>query len=343
MKKHINRHAIPLFVAFAIAALVFAGCLSARELPQAVAPAVNSANFIDRPPIVSPQPVIADHPFTVSLQVLNMGTAAGSYKADLYVDGNFVASKELPISPGQSASASFEVTLHDTVIHLIKIGPRTLSVAAGENRVPVTIRIDNGVVDGCDPAVGSAANPYEIVPQNDGSLIRFTAPPGGLMVNGIEIYGYIKSSTYDFDHDTVFGPGVWVYGPDIAAAAPVNPDVTVNIYGDHRNKLYTGTYSKQLFSYSPKTVTMPVPNVPVDGVFFVELVTHNMPRLNALGLVDRDLYGRYVVHTWYYQLCVGYESAVDVQSWVSDDGTALPERYLTYNWLIRTDGFQVKR
>jgi hypothetical protein len=343
MNQHIRMRTLPGLVAFAIAVLAFAGCMPSPVLAPVASPAVNAANFIDRPPVVTPQQVIADHPFTVSLEVVNTGASAGKYRVDLYVDGNMMASKEMPISPGQSATASFEVTLHDTVLHQVKIGPRTLGIAAGENRVPVTIKIDNGVVDGCDPVVGSAANPYEIVPQNVGSLIRFTAPPGGFTVDGIEIFGYIKSSTYDFDHDNVFGPGVWVYGPDIASAAPVNPDFTVNIYGDHRNKLYTGTYSKQLFSYSPKIVTVPVPNVPVDGVFFVEMVTHNMPRLNALGLVDRDLYGRYVVHTWYYQLCVGYESAVDVQSWVSEGGTAVPERYLTYNWLIRADGFQVKR
>jgi hypothetical protein len=293
--------------------------------------------------VVTPLSVVAGHPFTVSLQVVNTGLAQGSYKADLYVDGSLVDSVVLAIAPHQSADASFKVTLNDTVMHQIKLGPQIISIAAGENRIPITIKIDNGVVDGCDPVAGITANPSEVVPQNDGNLIKLTAPPGGISITGIEIVGYIKSSTYDFDHDPVFGPGIWVYGPDIASAAPVNPDFAVNIYGDHRNKLFSGTYSKQLFSYAPMTVTVPVPAIQVSGDFYIELLTNNMPRLNALGLIDRDLYGRYIVHTWYYQLCVAYESANDVQSWISEDGSAVPFRYLTYNWIIRADGYQVQK
>ena len=273
----------------------------------------------------------------------NTGSEPGTYKADLYVDGNLIDSTVLNVAPGQSATAAFKITLNDTVMHQIKIGPQTLSVAAGERRTPLTVKIDNGVMDGCDPVIGSTANPSEVLPQTDGNLIKLTAPPGGFNITGIEIVGYIKSSSYDFDHDPVFGPGVWLYGPDIAAAQPVRPDFTVNIYGDHRNRLFTGTYSKQLFTYSTKTVTVPVPDVRVNGDFYIELQTYNMPRLNARGLFDRDFFNRYVVHTWYYQLCVGYESAADVQSWISQDGSMVPDRYLTYNWLIRANGYQVQK
>ncbi|MDD5397894.1 MAG: hypothetical protein PHU70_02320, partial [Dehalococcoidia bacterium] len=50
----------------------------------------------------------------------------------------------------------------------------------------------------------------------------------------------------------------------------------------------------------------------------------------------------FVVHTWYYQLCIGYEYSLNVVSSVSQNGNVVSERYMTYNWLIRTDGYRLQ-
>ena len=216
-----------------------------------------------------------------------------------------------------------------------------MDVTVSDNRIPVTVKLDNGQMDGCDPVAQSVSDQSEVTVQDDGNMIKLTAPQGGLTITGIKITGYIKDSTYDFNNDPVIGgPGQWVYGPDIVTAEPVRQDFAVNIYGDHRNKLYSGSYDKSLFTLTSGTVSVPVPNINVSGDFYIEVLTYNLPRLNSSSVWDRDYWHRYVVHTWYHQLCIGYESAIDVQSWVSEGGSVVPQRYLTYNWLISAEGYQ---
>jgi hypothetical protein len=194
---------------------------------------------------------------------------------------------------------------------------------------------------GCDPVAESVSQVSAVTIQGDGSMIKLTAPQSGFTITGINITGYIKDSTYDFNRDPVIGgPGLWVYGADIAQAEAFRPDFSVNIYGDHRNKLYSGNYNKSLFTTTPGTVTLPVSDVRVDGDFYIEVLPYNLPRLNSNTVWDTDYWHRYVVHTWYYQLCIGYESAIDTQSWVSEGGSAVPGHYLTYNWLIQAEGYQ---
>jgi hypothetical protein len=275
------------------------------------------------------------------MKISNAGTAPGSYKADLYIDGSMADSQMVAVNAGQSAEASFQSTLQVPGHHIVGIGQQTLDVTVSDNRVPVTVKIDNGQMDGCDPVAQSVSEQSEVTVQGDGNMIKLTAPQGGLTITGIKITGYIKDSTYDFNNDPVIGgAGQWVYGADIVAAEPIRPDFAVNIYGDHRNKLYSGSYDKGLFTLTPGTVTVPIPNINVTGDFYIEVLTYNLPKLNSSSVWDRDYWHRYVVHTWYHQLCIGYESAIDVQSWVSEGGSVVPEHYLTYNWLIRAEGYQ---
>ncbi len=306
-------------------------------------PISTAAQFTFVPIQVSPQTIITGQPFTVTMRVSNIGTAAGTYKADLYIDGSMVSSQSITVNPGQSADATFQSTLQVPGHHIIGIGQQTLDVTVADSRVPVTVKIGNGQMDGCDPAAESVSEVSQVTVQGNGNMIKLTSPQGGFTVTGIKITGYIKDSTYDFNRDPVIGgAGQWVYGADIAQAEAFRPDFSINIYGDHRNKLYSGNYNKSLFTTIPGTVTLPVPDIRVTGDFYIEVLPYNLPRLNASTIWDRDYWHRYVVHTWYYQLCIGYESAIDVQSWVSEGGTAVPGHYLAYNWLIQAEGYQTR-
>jgi hypothetical protein len=178
----------------------------------------------------------------------------------------------------------------------------------------------------------------------EGNLLKLTAPVNGLEINNIDVFGYIKSSDHDFNTDSVIGgAGTWVYGPDIAAIEPFNPNFTINIYDSRKTRLFSGDFSKGLFDYYPRWVSVPLPGVPVSGDFYIELVTHNQPKLTGTGWGGYDYIRRYIVHSWYNQLCIGYENSLDVRSSVSQSGNVVDGRYLTYNWLMRAGGNQVQK
>jgi|GEM_PF-471488 len=333
-------------VVFMVISALVTGCVivtvpntQTQEPPNS---AVSTApQFTFMPIQVSPPTIITGQPFTITMKVSNVGTAAGTYKADLYIDGSLVNSQAVTVSPGQSADATFQSTVQAPGHHIIGIGQQTLDVTIADSRIPITVKIGNGQMDGCDPVAESVSHQSEVTVQDNGNMIKLTAPQGGFTISGIKIAGYIKDSTYDFNNDPVIGgPGQWVYGADIETAEPIRQDFAVNIYGDHRNNLYSGSYNKSLFTTTPGTVTVPVPNINVSGDFYIEVLPYNLPRLNSNSVWDRDYWHRYVVHTWYYQLCIGYESAIDVQSWVSNGGSAVPGHYPTYNWLIQAEGYQ---
>jgi len=336
---------LPAIATFIMMPVLITGCITVSVPPgqtqEQSKPAVTeSAIFTFAPIQVSPQSLVAGKPITVTMKITNSGTAAGTYKADLYIDGVIITSQNIAINPGISADATFQTALQTAGHHIIGIGQQTLDVTASENWLPVTIKIDNGQMDGCSPVAEGTSLVSQMAVQNNGNMIKLAAPQGGFTISGVNIAGYIKDSTYDFNHDPVIGGSTWVYGADIAVTEPVRQDFTVNIYGDRRNKLYSGSFQKSLFSNIPSAVTVPMPNINVSGDFYIEVLTLNLPKLSTVGGWDHDYWNRYVVHTWYHQLCIGYENSNDPQSWISDGGTAVPGFYPTYNWMIRAEGYQ---
>ncbi|MBN1375403.1 MAG: hypothetical protein JXA01_04540 [Dehalococcoidia bacterium] len=336
---------LPAAAIFITAALLMGGCFPvtapAGPAQQQASPAITgNALFTFGPLQVTPQTVTSGQPFTVTMQVSNSGTAEGTYVADLYIDGAMADSQSVTVSPGRQAEASFQISLQTAGHHIIGIGKQTLDITAVDSRIPVTVKIDSGQMDGCNPAAESVSLQAHMTVQDNGLMIKLSTPPGGFTLTGVNIAGFIKDSTNDFNLDPVIGQSVWVYGDDIAMADPVRDDFTVNIYGDHRNRLYSGSYKKTLFSHIPSAVTVPVPDINISSDFYIEVLPLNLPRLNAVGGWDRDLWHRYVVHTWYYQLCIGYENSLAPQSWISDSGVAVPGYYPTYNWMIRAEGYQ---
>ncbi len=288
---------------------------------------------------IQPIPIIAGETFNIYMTVHNSGKADGMYKASLLINGNLIDVKTLNIGPGMDGQVKFSTSVNKPGKYEISIWPVSTTVNVVEKSVETVLKLGNGIVDGFDPIIGSTSDPTQVHASVEGYLIKLKAPDSGFIINDVLIMGYIKSSTYDFDHDPVFGPGTWVYGPDIALAEPVRPDFNVTIYDGKGNRMFSGNFSKELFTYSPAWITVSIPSIKVYGDFFVELNSYNPPRLNAPGWADWDEWHRYVVHTWYYQMYIGYENAINIQSWVSFDGSIIPDRYLTYNWLIQAAGY----
>jgi hypothetical protein len=341
--KLINRLAILILPLIVV--LMYGACFNIASQPAQPQTTENQTQPVAQYTLnsleVTPMPVIAGQDFTLKLNVTNINNVRGDYTGSLIVDGKQGESRKVSINPGGSAYIVFQTMVNEAGLHHLQIGSQTLDITVIKNSVPITIKIDNGHVDGCDPVAGSTGDPAQVVIEPEGHMIKLTAPEGGLTITGVQVNGNIKSSSYDFDHDNILGgPGYWVYGPDVLMVDSSKPYFTLNIYEDARKKVFSSDYSKTLFTYTPTTVTLPIPDIKVQGDFYIEIVTYNMPRLNATGLWDKDRIGRYVVHTWYYQLCIGYESAIDVQSSVSIDGSVVPGRYLSYNWIIRADGYQ---
>ncbi|MBN1689812.1 MAG: hypothetical protein JW901_02185 [Dehalococcoidia bacterium] len=337
---------LPLAVAISItASLLMGGCFAVtapvEEIQeQASYSLTDSAQFTFGPLQITPQTVTSGQSFTVTMQINNTGTAEGTYTANLYIDGSVADSQSVTVSPDQQAEAYFQASVQTAGHHLIGIGQQTVDITAIESRIPVTVKIDNGQMDGCNPAAESVSLQAHMSVRDTGLMIKLSSPPGGFTLTGVNIAAFIKDSTIDFNLDPIIGQTMWVYGEDIAMADPVREYFTVNIYDDRRNKLYSGNYSKNLFSHIPSTVTVPVSDTYVSGDFYIEVQPRNLPRLNAVGGWDRDIWHRYVVHTWYYQLCIGYENSLDPQSWISEGGSIVPGYYPTYNWMIRAEGYQ---
>ena len=324
------------------------GCtplVQAPQLPQKPSPPVDLPTFTFDPIEVQPDSPVAGQAFNVSMKVANTGLAAGTYKADLIINGNNADNRALYLDPGKADSVTFQANLPVPGQYVVKIGPQSKEIIVGFNRVPVTVRIDSGNVDGCDTLAGSTSQPGNMIQMVEGNLLKLTAPVTGLEINNIDVFGFIKSSDHDFNSDRVIGgAGTWIYGPDIAAIEPVNPSFTINIYDGRKTRLFSGDFSKELFDYYPRWVSVPLPGVQVSGDFYIELITHNQPKLTGLGWGgEYDYWHRYVVHSWYHQLCIGYENSLDVQSSVSQSGSAVPDRYLTYNWLMRAGGYQLRK
>jgi hypothetical protein len=337
-----------LLVLVLLAASVSAACLqvpAAQPEQQEVSQPFpqNVAVYKFDPIIISPLSVSADQPVTISMRIENTGNAAGIFVAELTINGTLVETRPVPIESSSWARVEFSTTFPSAGHYEIKIAPQVATLDIPERKEFMRLKLDNGGVDGCDVLAGTTGDPGNMIQMVEGNMIRFAAPPGGYEIDKIDILGYIKSSTHDFDMNPQFGPGAWIYGPDIAAIEPVNPNFTINIWDSRHNRIFSQDYSKSVFSYVPQWVSVDVPGVKVNGDFYIELITHNQPRLAGSGMGGYWYYSNpYVVHTWYYQLCIGYEYSLNVTSSVSQNGNVVPDEYLTYNWLIRTDGYQLQ-
>ncbi len=337
-----------LLILALLATSVSAACLQVPAAPPVVQQEAsqplpqNGAVYKFDPITIAPLSVSAGQPVTIGMRIENTGNAAGIFVAELTVNGTLVETRPVPIESSSWARVEFSTAFPTAGHYEIKIAPQVTTLDIPERKEFMRLKLDNGGVDGCDVLAGSTGDPGNMIQMVEGNMIKFTAPQGGYEIDKVEILGYILSSTHDFDSNPLFGPGTWVYGPDIAAIEPVNSNFTINIWDSRHNRLFSRDYGKNVFSYVPQWVSVDVPSIKVNGDFYIEIVTHNQPRLTGTGPGDWYYGGPFIVHTWYYQLCIGYEYSLNVVSSVSQNGNVVPDKYLTYNWLIRTDGYRLQ-
>ncbi|MBA7647845.1 hypothetical protein ES703_55624 [subsurface metagenome] len=86
--------------------------------------------------VISPLEVEPGQVVTISCTVTNIGTEAGSYKVELR--GDFMAEKEVQLNPGESKTASFEVTPAEARPHSVSVDglAGTFEAKAPEPEVP---------------------------------------------------------------------------------------------------------------------------------------------------------------------------------------------------------------
>ena len=100
-----------------------------------------AAEFLVSNLIISPAEVILGQVVTISCTVTNIGTEAGSYIVKLR--GDFMADQEVGLNPGESKTASFEVTPTEARPHSVLVDrlSGTLEVKAPTPEAPVGIEI----------------------------------------------------------------------------------------------------------------------------------------------------------------------------------------------------------
>jgi hypothetical protein len=113
-----------------------------RSATSQPVPPVAMPTFSFDPIEVRPASPVAGQAFAVSMKVTNTGQAAGTYKADLIINGKNADNRALYLDPYKSDSVTFQVNLPIPGQYVVKIGPQSKEIIVGFNRVPVTIRID---------------------------------------------------------------------------------------------------------------------------------------------------------------------------------------------------------
>ena len=115
MKTRSNIFLLSLLIITGIIALA-GGCIAVtgpatqtKSPSQATVPSAPQFGF--GPIQISALPVTVNKPFTITMKISNAGTAPGSYKADLYIDGSLADSQMVAVNAGQSTDASFQSML----------------------------------------------------------------------------------------------------------------------------------------------------------------------------------------------------------------------------------------
>jgi hypothetical protein len=302
--------------------------------------------YLIDPIIISPLPVTTGQQTTFSMKIENAGNVTGNYQADLIING-INSDKQIVIVPAHSTSSLiFKNVFSSPGQYSIRIGPQksTIQVSDSIDIKPVlTLKLDSGNVNGFDSLTGSTQHQYSAEPIIEGHMIQLTAPTEGFIISEVEIFGYLKDSSFDFNNNMVIGgPGLWVYSPEAATPGPARNSFTINVYDNKRTRLFSGDYNKQLFAHYPNWVTVNIGEIQVAGDFYIELLTYNQPQIYGSTIYNHDYWNRFVVHTWYYQLMIGYEDAINVHSYASEGGSIIPDRFFTHNWLIRAGGHPYK-
>ncbi len=247
---------------------------------------------------------------TVSTTVTNTGDVEGIYRAVLTIDGKEADQKDVSVGANGTEMITFQV---------VKNAPGSYELAIGESAAmltvyewPYKIQYDSGNVYGMLSIAGGL-----------GHIVHFTPPTTPFRIQKIETYVQTR----------VADKSDWG-----------NRYFTVRIWGSDG--------SKQLWSENVKWYAfyreaasfwkeIDIPNVSVDGDFWVEIVTHSeqfdeeivaltwSPAVRPTIFLGFDRPSPYII-----------VAPVETQSGVSNAGNLVevPVKYQGLNWLIRVEG-----
>jgi len=250
---------------------------------------------------------------TVSTTVTNSGDVSGNYKAVLLIDGKEADQRDVSVGPGGTEKVTFQVTKDAPGSYELAIGDSTATLSVYE--WPYTIKYDLG-------------NVYEellSVSGEYGHIVLFSPPATPFKVQKIEVYGrglVNEESEWRDRHITV---RIW---DESGTRQLWSEDFPWRVFWSE-----TGSFWKEL----------DVPNVSVDGDFYVEIVTYS------------EQFGEDII-AWPWAtnvrpaLFLGWDrpnpsidtpgQPVETRSGISHMGTLVevPIKYQGLNWLIRIGG-----
>ena len=254
---------------------------------------------------------------TISTTVTNTGDVGGIYKAVLTIDGKEADQKDVSVGGKGTETITFQVA---------KNAPGSYELAIGESAAMLTvyewphkIQYDSGNVYGMLSIAGGL-----------GHIVRFTPPTTPFRIQKIE--AYLQTRVADKSD----------WG---------NRYVTVRIWDSDRNKQLWSENIKWYAFYREATTfwkEIDVPNVSVDGDFWVELVTQSERSDEEITAWNFSTDVSPVTPA----IFLGYDkpepspyitapvAPIETQSGVSDAGNLIevPVKYQGIDWLIRVEG-----
>lgn len=238
---------------------------------------------------VIPPEVTAEELAKITAVVENIGGSDGTYAVKLSVDGVTAEVKETSlIVPGSSTVVTFSLTKDTPGAYEISIGELGASLVVKEKPTikKVELKYDDGRPDGAHAFRGW------------GYLVRFLPPSTPFMINKVKIFGSLYGSGYE---KQVFDVQIW---------------------DKNLEEIHSASYPHTKFSLSPAWVEIDIPDIAIDGDFYIYVNTYS-PREGG-------------VHVSYDSSVTNEHSEV-TQNWEIADWF-LPTPKENVNWMIRVVG-----
>lgn len=274
--------------------------------------AKNYADFEVGPIIVTRNGVSVDETANVSATVTNSGGVGGVYKAVLLVDGKEVNKKDVSIGPKGSDIVVFQVTKASAGSYKLEIGKS--AAVLNVYGWPYKIQYDAGSAYGNSLSV---AGDY-------GHMVHFTPPTVPFKVQKIDFYA---NALVPKDSD-------WT-----------DKQITLRIWDSSNKQLWAIDVPWRTVWDETTSLwkQIDVPNVSVDGDFYVEVVTHSGqfsddivapasgPSISPAVFVGIDNPTPYIDEA---------VSSRETRSGVSSMGKYVDVqiKYQGFNWLVRVEG-----
>lgn len=278
----------------------FPDCAPGTKSPQPAPPTITEqpekkpAQFAVIALKVKPSITVAGYPATVTATVVNKREVAGVYTASLFVDDQEVDKKTVSLDPGATGKVSFQVTRTSVGTCRLRVGELSTTLDVSD-WTPHTIQYDSGLIE---------RGTYIL---SGGHVVHFTPPGKPFKIQKVSICGIVNTEAFQNPRELD------------------DRTFTTRIWDEHRTKLLWSTdLPWSLFSSRAEWRDISVPDVIVDGDFFVEVVTHSDPPPSQKGLA-----------------IIWEQSEGELRSGVSINGEIYPTEDSSVKdkrWLIRVEG-----